>query len=1395
MDKRKGIILAIVLFLIIGLGTFVFAGGSEDEGSGNGTITPQPDGGDNNDPTNPSDTNEEINDGNLTGEGGTEKPSRDDVTTPVVDEVETPVTDGNNANTIDWASLLNKLAQMVNTAEDREDIEAAIEFRKNNNITVENIESLGESAIDSLKIVNAILDDETAPAIEPDLDKNFFKEVSISINDDTKYTFVLERLDGESIPEGTTLDNINLEGEYKLTVVDAAFNETVVTFTIDRNETEETKTTMDVANATHFDSIEDAVATITDLSLDKVVVENQDTKESVTFVAENGNVEIKLTEKATYKLTAYDKAGNETTYWLAVDETDPTIFFTDSKGNELSDLTNKDVTITAFDKFLTEVIIADANGNETVYKEFTTDGNNENKTFTLTLSEDGIYTVTAKDKVGRTTTETIEIDETKIEVNHLYVLNNSHNEMNYNGEDKYQVIGIGQDLYVEYVLKEEFATTPILTIGGKTYEMTCNTASWNDELYKCDVHVTISTDMSLTNNKVIPFTITGVKDAAGNETIVTEENVTSTEKYGQVKFDGKAPKYNKLGILNVDHLRSGEDVTVINLGEEIRVLFNFSEILGVNPKMTIGESKTIYELKLTENYDNFAKYTYVADIKINKDMNLANGDLVYTIFGYADAAGNVGKTIHSTDSDIKTYSQYPGVKYDTTAPNIELIGEDKVYIKQNEKYEDLGVNISDNISDNIVPTYIIEYSETGEDGTFTTVGTTLDSIDTTKEGQYNVWYYATDAAGNTSPVRRIVVVKSLEPIASGIYGGNKVDDTFYANDDATIYINFQFSEKLVVSPKVDINGEFIFQYGDPVEKENANGEKYYIYSKAIKVGDYNFGEGKLSFRIYDYEDIYGIVGDDITHEDLIENGYQNGQIVIDNIPAKLEFVGEDETYNNILRVESGTEITLEYVSATATDANFKEDLKVKPYYAIFFNNVDPSVEYDFSNGFDTKKPTGNRYHVYYKVEDYAGNVTEGEMLIVMSDTTPATITPNQEDNLHVEMGSEYSHVTATVIDNVDGTKIIEPWEYIRFDFQLNNTFEVYKNINTLIPGKYLAIWDYTDSSGNPSTTLKRWVNVTDTTAPIIKGVSSNTTYFTSIPYIMTDETGIETIYYNYGGNYQSCDELISKATAYEKVPVYGAKEYSSASNGQPFTYPSNETGISVCVVDTLGNKTFLNNISYYTSESAENLVSAINNGGTIILPENTNINLNGSIDVKSDTTIIGNETSKLIGSLNLIGSNITLKNVNIENNNSTVIVSDNTENIVIDGGSYLTHKESDDRNAQGQGTIRIGNIDGNSYNDSVVIKNTKLLGGIHLLNYNGSIDQIIDNSITLENVEGNPFIAIAIYSNSGNYNHEDLVYLKSNNDISMNYYANTTNYYARIETTTWEEIDRLIVES
>ena len=271
-------------------------------------------------------------------------------------------------------------------------------------------------------------------------------------------------------------------------------------------------------------------------------------------------------------------------------------------------------------------------------------------------------------------------------------------------------------------------------------------------------------------------------------------------------------------------------------------------------------------------------------------------------------------------------------------------------------------------------------------------------------------------------------------------------------------------------------------YSKSYDEVNTKG---YLYAAVTKLPE-DTEEGKLTFSVT----VTDKVGNTATYtNDDIKNdveGYDG--VIYDTTAPELTLVGEDETNYNIFRVESGTEITLKDVLATATDANFKEDVKVKPYNAIFINNVDPSVKYDFSNGFDTKKPTGNRYHVYYKVEDYAGNVTEGEMLIVMSDTTPATITPNQDDNYHVEYGSEYSSVTAKVTDNVDKTITnYEPRVYIRYTYPSAeyNTGELYYNntFNTNIPGYYLAIWDYTDSSGNISNTLKRWVIVSDTTAP------------------------------------------------------------------------------------------------------------------------------------------------------------------------------------------------------------------------------------------------------------------------------------------------------------------------
>ena len=1102
MDKRKGIILAIVLFLIIGLGTFVFAGGSEDEGSGNGTINPQPDGGDDIDPNDPADSQEE-DDGNIEEGGnqgtGTTRPAGGSDNS----DGEELVTDGegeqNPEETVDYKALLSKLEEMVNSATNKDDLAKAEGFRQDNNITKTNIDALG-NAEDSKTFdeIMAILTDETDPAITPsDLDGLFTNEsVSVTITDDTKTTYTLT-LNDEKV-ENADLSNLSAEGTYTLTVVDAAFNETVVTFTIDT--------------------------------------------------------------------------------------TDPTISGVDVEYN------NKSEIVKISDTNLSSITI---NGVE---QELT------GTTFEKKFPSDGTYTIVVKDKAGNENSVTFTIDKTPIAVNHLYVLNNTHNDYNVSEENRYKVIGNGQDLYVEYVLKEEFTTTPILTIGGKEYEMTCDVASWNDELYKCDAHVTISEDMNLVNGEVIPFTITGVKDIAGNETVVTEKDTTVSDKYGkvvydsdptqsiwvyilnadedhrtiignkqkliveinvneellvnpvitigkyqveltrrandsryiysktitidademnlvhneniaftisvtdvagktttldnknvtiheengynQVKYDGKAPKYKQLGVLNVDHLRNDEDVTVAKTGDEIRVLFHFDEILDVNPKMTIGEAKTVYELKLVTDYENFAEYTYMADITLTKDMNLSDGALVYTIYGYADAAGNVGKTIKSTD-EIKTYTKFPGVRIDNTKPRITV---DK--LNDNGYTNNGNVNIADASEFDVVVKIDgevrHEYSNTKRA-----------DLSWLGDGEYEI--IVTDAAGNSNTIKfnldtvaakkhAVYLWANTESVVENIDGKDYV--VYYVTNGDVVTATISVNEILGENPKfvIGYNGgsyevpqdQVIFRELDDVE------DFKYVYSAQITIPeDIKTENTELTLTVYNVVDKAG---------NVTNNGEAIGisnvnRIFVDTTAPELTLVGKEETYDNILRIEAGTEITLEDVLATATDASFDGEITVEPYEANFYANTglkdDNIYGYDFSNGFDTRKPTGSRYNIYYKVTDKAGNTTEDVMILAISDTTAATITPNQDDNYHVEYGSEYSSVTATVTDNVDKTKIIEPWEYIRFDFQFNNLGEVYYNdtFDTTKPGRYLAIWDYKDSSGNVSDTLKRWVIVSDTTAP------------------------------------------------------------------------------------------------------------------------------------------------------------------------------------------------------------------------------------------------------------------------------------------------------------------------
>lgn len=1246
MDKRKGIILAIVLFLFVGLGTYVFAGGSEDLANGQGNDTTSSS-NDNDDKNNGQNTpNDETEEGENEGEGGNSRPVNGNSNSGSNLVINGDEESGDNQNIgnaddafKDVLALIENLENQIEQATKKSNLTDALEYRDNEKVE-EKLDSLtdGEAKNDlkeRLDKINSILEDNEAPVIAGIKDKEVTKDnVSITINE-ANVTILLNNKE-VTIDE---LKNIEEEGNYKLEVIDKSFNSTEITFTIDK-----TLPTANVKNGEHFDSEKEIV--FSDDNLSKVVVENRDklhnNEEYITEYTnvENGNINVTLSEDATYLIKVYDKAGNEKSYWVAIDSNSAEITFLDKEENELSTLTNKDVTIKVYDKFLTEVTIEGPNGTET-YKYtdkkdeyFEALNNNEERIFKLTVTEDGTYTVTAKDKVGHSVTEVIEIDQTPAKVD------------------------------VSYDITEPTNKGITVTLSSDEEIMPVDAGLWNpDKKYANKLQKVYfnNTDETIT-----------IVDKAGNETKVSIK-ITN--------YDKEAPKNNAVNFL----------------------------INGINPE------------KEEINGEKYSVYY---------------GTLFDELYGYI-----------RTNEELKenpTFTLTYGTK------EINLSGDDvELRIEDKEEYKYL-YYFKYEINEE-------EFSKIAKEEIVMTVSNIVDLAGNKVEGTWEV--------SNSNRV----FVDTVAPQVKELRINSSNENKQYANETHSVGIYLTVDEKLAKDPIFKINGIEYTEY----RQGDADKFQYFLVTKLPE----NTKEGELEFTI-EVEDEFGNTKT-FTNKDILNDvGYD--KVIFDTTAPELILAGTEETYDRVLRIESGTPLTLKDITAKATDASFGEAVNVKPYKVTFYNNINPGKDYDFSNGLDTQKPSGNRYHVYYRVTDYAGNTTEDVMLVVMSDTTAATIKPNQKDNLHVEVGSEYNHVTATVTDNVDKTQIIEPWEYIRFDFQLNNTFEVYKNINTLIPGKYLAIWDYTDSSGNPSTTLKRWVNVTDTTAPVVKGVSSNTTYFGSIDFEMTDNSGKFIIYYDFEHNYQSCDELMN-----------GDHElFTDTTNpfNEPYTITKDIDNVSVCVVDDSGNKTFFNNINLRKEANNETILNAIENGGTIVLPENTTINVSTNINIPEGTTIIGNDTTKLEGQLELKNSNITLKNINIYDNGSVILINKNLENIVIDGGNYITNNVGN----QGMGAIRLdGMSNGFEYTNDIIIKNANIQGAIHLLNYSGSLKNISNNTITLTNNDGVSSLAGILITTDKTTDLDAEALLKNQTKVNVNYSLDNegrTSYYTAIQDLNWKNV-------
>lgn len=410
--------------------------------------------------------------------------------------------------------------------------------------------------------------------------------------------------------------------------------------------------------------------------------------------------------------------------------------------------------------------------------------------FTTPLTAEGHYVVTVTDKNFNTTTVEFTIDKTPIALDWLYVLNNS-------GTD-YKVIGDGQKLYVELVFSEEFTSTPMIQIGNaEAVEMSCHWTNWQTEkqYFKCDATITIDgSTMGLENGKEVPVKITNVLDAAENETVLTNENITETEKYGHVIYDKQAPEYEQLGI--VDHVEWQDEVAraYAKLGDEVRIMIYFKELLAVNPTVKLGGKE--FTATHRPDSDQNGLYAYYADIVLTKDMNLAEGIIPFEVYGYADEAGNVGVKL---TQDMTTSKEYPYVIYDSVAPGLNF---------NNGFITDAFTVVA---TDDNFDYMTVQYYDGREMKTITENTFTLDA-----EGdniRYNIKAY--DKAGNVSEYADIYL-DTQDPALSGtgINGKNEVkvkDGGYYKN--ATIHFE-DGSLKKVVLVNEDGTEEVLEEYED-----------------------------------------------------------------------------------------------------------------------------------------------------------------------------------------------------------------------------------------------------------------------------------------------------------------------------------------------------------------------------------------------------------------------------------------------------------------------------------------------------------------------------------------------------------------------------------------------------
>ena len=991
-------------------------------------------------------------------------------------------------------ALVEQLEGKVEDAAKKEDMTNAAAFRDAqeiaNKIDALNNETVKEELSKRLGDASKLLDDNAAPTTKVEA-KVYGDNVEITAEDEAGNPFqIFLTKDEENEEEISSGHKTASDGVYTLRLVDNAFNEQTIKFTVDTTA----PALKDLTNGAHYEEI---TLNTEDATKVTIKVTNQDKKE--TKEVEEGT---KLTEDATYKVVLTDEAGNTTTYWLAIDTTRPQIHGVNNNG-----LYNTEKQANVKDKFLALVKVSATYADGTTSEEeftradFIVGENNENYIFRYKATKEGTYTVYAEDKIGIGYSETFTIDMTDPVVDYVALLSNETAD--------YKYIKNNEVVRVLVAFNEEIKVTDnfILTINGTTKKFV---RSGDKSKFEYIAQYKIPEKENAMLEGPVQIAISGYQDLAGNAptTVLTTAN---HYKYKSLTYDRTKPEITKVPAegAKVNHSVSPK-VSDANLATVV-LTKNGTEVTGYQDNMYELSHTGIYTLTATDKAGNTITRTFeidknapviegVTDEKLyntdvtpiitDKENNLStitlNGkdyvsgtaiteDGTYELIA-KDLAGNEEKvsfTIDKTLSEIEIKGKQN--KWTNTQTFDVIIKEknlDKVYYAWTGTYSNYDTHehrLNFMKNKEAIDTSLIK--DNG-DGTYTI------SITTDFEGSRILVVKVTDLAGNVATDKsewfRIddtaPVVDEGEDLT--LEGGIDTVPTL----TATVTDNTQKSWTIEPSYINRHNADGTIDRYLPAVDINVVGKYNVVFQAEDKAGNKSEKKSKMVYVVDTTKPTVTLNGEKTVYVEAGIDSYTDaGVTVTDNIDKEVKTIKSQVKY-------------------------YKYDATAPGDHWVYVKPVLSEV--------NTKVP--GRYIVAYWAVDAAGNSTESSKttrIVFVQDTTPATIKlPGVQGGTHmeyrVESGTKVTidDVQATVTDNVDKTTTIKPTSIRRYYRREDNkashsyTYNEETGFETADVGYYELTYKYTDAAGNESKAIMLLV-MSDTKAPTVTAnVTDGRTY-------------------------------------------------------------------------------------------------------------------------------------------------------------------------------------------------------------------------------------------------------------------------------------------------------------